>query len=491
MSAGLYIEGKWQAGEGSALVSIDPGSGETLHRLHEASHEQVGAAVTAASEALPKWRSTSLAARIDHLRAYQALLREARTEFGESLSSETGKPRWEAITEVDAMIAKLSVSIEMLAERRTEPQLELGGAVAGTHYRPIGVMAVLGPFNLPGHLPNGHIVPALLAGNTIVFKPSELTPGVGARMLELFEQAGLPPGVVGLVQGGREVGRSLIAAPEIDGVLFTGSHAGGRAIAHALADRPELLVALEMGGNNPLVVHAAENLDAAVVHTLLSAFITAGQRCTCARRLIVAEGESGNRFLSLLVDAIGRLRIGLQTELPECFAGPLISADAAQRLTEAEAQLQSRGAHSLVPLRRDLRSPAILHPGLIDVTEVVDRDDEELFGPLLQLIRVPDFDAAIAEANRTAYGLSAALLCEDRALFERFAREVRAGVINWNRQTTGASGRLPFGGVGRSGNHRPAGAWAADYCSDPVATLEAAALVVPESLPPGLLGLDG
>ena len=415
----------------------------------------------------------------------------SRSEFSESLSRETGKPGWEAISEVDTMIAKLSVSIEMLAQRRAEPRFELAGAVAGTHYQPIGVIAVLGPFNLPGHLPNGHIVPALLAGNTIVFKPSELTPGVGARMIGLFEQAGLPPGVIGLVQGGREVGQSLVAAPEIDGVLFTGSHAGGRAIARALADRPEVLVALEMGGNNPLVVHATENQDAAVVLTLLSAFITAGQRCTCARRLIVPEGESGDRFLSRLIDAMGRLRIGLQFELPECFAGPLISREAALRLSEAEADLQGRGAQALVPLRRDPRSPAILHPGLIDVSRVVDRDDEELFGPLLQLIRVPDFDAAIEEANRTAYGLSAALLCDDRSLFEKFAREIRAGIINWNRQTTGASGRLPFGGVGRSGNHRPAGAWAADYCSDPVATLEAETLAVPESLPPGLLGADG
>ncbi len=491
MKAALQIGGEWLDGQGPPLVSIDPGSGEPLHRMHEASSQQVGAAVAAAAEALPKWRSTSVAARIDHLRAYEAVLRKSRSEFSESLSRETGKPRWEAITEVDAMIAKLPVSIEMLAARRAEPQFELAGAVAGTHYRPIGVMAVLGPFNLPGHLPNGHIVPALLAGNTIVLKPSELTPGVGARMVELFEQAGLPPGVVGLVQGGREVGRALIGAPEIDGVLFTGSHAGGRAIARALADRPELLIALEMGGNNPLVVHAASNQDAAVVHTLLSAFITAGQRCTCARRLIVPEAESGDRFLALLIAAMGRLRIGLQTELPECFTGPLISAEAAQRLSEAEAQLKSRGGHSLVPLRRDPRSPAILHPGLIDVSHVADRDDEELFGPLLQVVRVPDFDAAIAEANRTAYGLSAALLSDDRTLFERFAHEIRAGVINWNRQTTGASGRLPFGGVGRSGNHRPAGAWAADYCSDPVATLEAATLAVPESLPPGMGDLDG
>jgi len=465
---------------------VDPGSGEVLCRLREATPKQVGRAAGAAAEALPAWSGTALTDRIDLMRAYEACLRAERTGLLEAIARETGKPDWEAATEVDAMIAKIGTSIEMLADRRAETAFDLAGARATTRYRPIGVMAVLGPFNLPGHLPNGHIVPALLAGNTVVLKPSELTPHVGRRMLELFEEAGLPPGVVNLVQGGREVGHGLITAPEIDGVLFTGSHRGGSAITRALADRPEVLVALELGGNNPLVVHAAKNIEAAVVHTLLSAFITAGQRCTCARRLIVPDGESGDRFLDRLRIASLGLRVGLRSDRPESFIGPMISAEAAERLREAETGLLERGARSLVRLRDDPRSAAILHPGLIDVSEVDARDDEELFGPLLQVVRVRDFDAAIGEANRTAYGLSAALLSDDRALFERFVREVRAGVINWNRQTTGASARLPFGGIGRSGNHRPAGAWAADYCSDPVASLEAETLERPESLPPGL-----
>jgi succinylglutamic semialdehyde dehydrogenase len=169
----------------------------------------------------------------------------------------------------------------------------------------------------------------------------------------------------------------------------------------------------------------------------------------------------------------------------------MISAEAAERVRGAESALRARGGRALVPLRADDRSPALLHPGLIDVTAIAHREDEEVFGPLLQLIRVRDFESALEEANRTAYGLAAALLSDDRALFERFVREVRAGVVNWNRQTTGASGRLPFGGVGRSGNHRPAGAWAADYCADPIATLEAEALTTPTTLPPGLEGPAG
>jgi succinylglutamic semialdehyde dehydrogenase len=484
------IGGKWFVGDGEPLVSIDPGSGKVLHRLREASGDQVAAAVRAASDALPEWSATPLAKRIEILKQYERELRDGHAELSESLSHETGKPRWEAKTEVDTMVAKVPVSIEMLGQRRAEQEIELPGAAARTRYRPIGVLGVLGPFNLPGHLPNGHIVPALLAGNTIVFKPSELTPGIGTRLIELLEQAGLPRGVVNLVHGGRAVGQALVSAQEIDGVLFTGSHAGGQAIARALADRPETLLALEMGGNNPLVVDEVEDVEAAVVHTLLSAYITSGQRCTCARRLIVPRGTWGDLFLARLVDRIRGLRIGLQADEPECFIGPMISATAAERIQEAERSLRDRGGRSLVPLEGDDRSSALLRPGLIDVSTVRDWGDDELFGPLLQLVRVADFDAAIEEANRTAYGLAAALFSDDPVQFERFVREVRAGVVNWNRATTGASGKLPFGGIGHSGNHRPAGAWAADYCSDPVATLESDALAVPGSLPPGLGG-DG
>lgn len=476
----------WVAGAGDAWSSLNPATGEPVAELRAASPEQVEAAVAAARAAFSPWSSLPEADRLTILRAYEERLREEREPFSELISSETGKPRWEALTEVDAMIAKISLSIDLAAERRSEECFELPGAEARTRFRPIGVMAVLGPFNLPGHLPNGHIIPALLAGNTVVFKPSEHTPAVGARLVECLEDAGLPGGALQLVQGGPATGAALVGQRGIDGVLFTGSYAGGSAIQRAVADRPELMVALEMGGNNPLVVEPVENRAAAVVHTLLSAFITAGQRCTCARRLIVREGDAGDRFLIDLTEAIRAIRVGLPDDAPEPFVGPLISRVAAENLLGEYDQLVERGANVLVPLRPDPRSPALVHPGLIDVTGLGDREDSELFGPLLQVIRVGSFDAAIEEANRTAYGLAAGLLSDDRASFERFWREVRAGVVNWNRQTTGASGRLAFGGVGRSGNHRPAGGWAADYCSDPIASLEAPRLEPPGSLPPGL-----
>lgn len=484
------IGADWVRGEGDEWCSLDPATGAPVVTLRAASAAQVAAGVASAREALHRWSSAGEDERVAVLRAYEERLRREREPFAALISRETGKPRWEALTELDAMIGKVGISIDLAAQRRAEDRLELPGAEARTRFRPIGVMAVLGPFNLPGHLPNGHVIPALLAGNTVVLKPSELTPAVGARMVELFEDAGLPAGALQLVQGGRETGAALVSQAGIDGVLFTGSYAGGRAIGRSLCDRPELLVALEMGGNNPLVVEPVRDRKAAVAHTILSAFITAGQRCTCARRLIVREGEEGDGFLAALADAIGRLRVGLPADEPEPFVGPLISAGAARALSAAYDRLLAAGARELVPLRIDPRSPALVHPGMVDVS-ALPREDEELFGPLLQVIRVPDYDAAIEEANRTAYGLAAGLLSDDRESFERFWREVRAGVVNWNRQTTGASGRLAFGGVGRSGNHRPAGAWAADYCSDPIASLEAPRLEVPASLPPGIgVGVD-
>ena len=482
--AGSFIAGDWCAGEGASFESRDPATGDLLLALRESSASQVTSAVASTREASQSWSRTSRPERVDVLRQFEAALRADADAMAALVSRETGKPRWEARTEVDAMIAKVGVTLEMAEARRAPAELPVGEALARTTYRPLGVVAVLGPFNLPGHLPNGQIVPALLAGNGVVLKPSEQTPAVGARMVALWEQAGLPPRVLQLVQGGREVGGALVGA-DVDGVFFTGSHAAGRAIATALAPRPEVLLALEMGGNNPLVVDEVADLDAAVAHTMLSAFITSGQRCTCARRLIVPDGAVGDRLLEVLVEGARRLRVGSPGDEPEPFMGPVISSAAAAEIAAAYDDLVGRGAEPLLALRVEPEGSALVSPGVLDVTAVADREDAEWFGPLLQVVRVPDFESAIREANRTRYGLAAGLLSDDPARFERFRAEVRAGIINWNRQTTGASGRLPFGGLGRSGNHRPAGAWAVDFCDDPVASLEAERLAAPATLPPG------
>ena len=349
----------------------------------------------------------------------------------------------------------------------------------------VGVMAVLGPFNFPAHLPNGHIVPALIAGNTVVFKPSERTPGTGDLLCQLWDRAGLPEGVLQIVHGGGDVGAWLVEQP-IDGILFTGSHSVGCAIHRSMAGRPEVMLALEMGGNNPLIVYHADDLDAAAYVTAVSAYASAGQRCTCARRLIVPEDARVETLLNKIGQYCKQLRVGLPGDDPPPFMGPLISTESADRVIEAQAALITNGAIALVPAERVDRNPALMRPGLIDVTGLQHRNDEEVFGPLLQVIRVPDFLTAIAEANRTAYGLAAFLLSDDAEAFERFRQHIRAGVVNWNQATIGASGRLPFGGLGASGNHRPSGFFAADYCSDAVATLESTGLSMPATILPGM-----
>jgi succinylglutamic semialdehyde dehydrogenase len=253
-----------------------------------------------------------------------------------------------------------------------------------------------------------------------------------------------------------------------------------------LAPHPEKLLALEMGGNNPMVVSNVSNLDAAVYAIIQSAFITAGQRCTCARRLILLQDGQSDRLVDRLSQLTEKIVVGPYTVTPEPFIGPVISDAAAQRLLDAQSALISRGAKAILPLRSIGPRLSMLAPGILDVIAVADRADEELFGPLLQVIRVPDFDAALSEANKTRFGLAAALLSDDPALYQRFLETVHAGIINWNRPTTGASGNLPFGGRGASGNHRPAGFFAVDFCADPVACLESPTLTLPSSLSPGI-----
>lgn len=273
----------------------------------------------------------------------------------------------------------------------------------------------------------------------------------------------------------------------MDGVLFTGGAPAGLAIHRALAGQPEKILALELGGNNPLIAWDVANVQAAARIVVLSAFVSAGQRCTCARRLIVPADERGKAILNAVLDAIARLRVGSPDAQPQPFMGPLISPAAASEVLAQQAALIARGAQALIACAAaETLGPAYLTPGLIDVTNAAGRPDAEIFGPLLQVICVADFETALREANATRFGLAAGLISDSPALFERFSDEIRAGVVNWNRQTTGASGAAPFGGVGLSGNHRPAGFYAADYCAWPMANLIAEGPLAAADAAPGL-----
>ncbi|PHN33550.1 N-succinylglutamate 5-semialdehyde dehydrogenase [Pseudomonas savastanoi pv. glycinea] len=482
----LYIAGNWQAGQGEAFESLNPVTQQVVWSGQGATAAQVDVAVQAARQAFPAWASRTLEDRITVLEAFAASLKSQADALAQCIGEETGKPLWESATEVTSMVNKIAISVQSYRERTGEKSGPLGDANAVLRHKPHGVVAVFGPYNFPGHLPNGHIVPALLAGNAVVFKPSELTPKVAELTVKCWIEAGLPAGVLNLLQGGRDTGIALAANSGIDGLFFTGSSRTGNALHQQFAGRPDKILALEMGGNNPLVVDEVSDVEAAVYTVIQSAFISAGQRCTCARRLLVPQGVWGDAFLERLVEVTRNIEVGAYDQQPAPFMGSVISLHAASALLAAQEQLLANGALALLEMTQPHATSALLTPGIIDVSEVSDPLDEELFGPLLQVLRYSDFDNAIALANDTQYGLAAGLLSDSEARYKQFWLESRAGIVNWNKQLTGAASSAPFGGVGASGNHRASAYYAADYCAYPVASLESSSLTLPATLTPGV-----
>jgi succinylglutamic semialdehyde dehydrogenase len=481
-----YIKGQWLAGEGHDINSKNPANGDVIWQGNTATATQVNAAVDAARAAQFDWFMLGYETRLTIVEAYRAELEANKAEIAETIAQETGKPQWETATEVGAMIGKIALSAKAHDKRTGTETNDLPAGRAVLRHKPHGVVAVFGPYNFPGHLPNGHIVPALLAGNTVVFKPSELTPKVAELMLQCWDKAGLPQGVINLVQGEVETGKALASHPQIDGLFFTGSSRTGHILHEQYAGLPGKILALEMGGNNPLIVKGVTDTKAAVHDIIQSAYISSGQRCTCARRLYVEEGAQGDELIAALVKAVKQIKVGPWNAQPQPFMGAMISETAALGMVGAQATLQSLGGVSLVELVQVEAGTGLVTPGLIDVTQIAELPDEEYFGPLLQLVRYRDFDQAIHLANATRYGLSAGLLADSREDYDYFLARIRAGIVNWNKQITGASGAAPFGGVGASGNHRASAFYAADYCAYPVASMEADTVSLPATLSPGL-----
>jgi succinylglutamic semialdehyde dehydrogenase len=457
-------------GVSSTLISTDPSTGK---QLWSGEIGDAAAEVSEARAAWPAWAAHSQAYRSEALRRFANVVRKKEAKFATLIAEETGKPLWETKTEVAAVVNKVEISVEAYGERTPQRKLEaaMTNRVAVRH-KPHGVLAVLGPYNFPAHLPNGHIVPALIAGNAVVFKPSERTPATGEFLVECYREAGIPEGVVRLLIGGPDEGRSLAGQPGIDGLLFTGSARAGMALHRQFAETPQKILALELGGNNPLVVWHAKDVESAANIAVQSAYLSAGQRCTAARRLIV-EDDKHEPLIEAMQKLIGRLIVDEPFADPQPFMGPLIDLAAADLVQEQWLNLMMKGGKPLCRLDRPFKDKPFLTPALIDVTDVRDRPDEEIFGPVLQVIRVKDFDAAIAEANNTRFGLAASLVGGSPELYDKFWANVRAGVINWNKPTNGAPSNAPFGGIGMSGNHRPSAFYAADYCAYPVTSSEA------------------
>ncbi|WP_379547448.1 succinylglutamate-semialdehyde dehydrogenase [Qipengyuania sp. DSG2-2] len=451
------------------IISYEPSTGEELWRSKVGN---VDAAVDRARRAWPAWAAKPLATRIELCRRFANEVRKEATKLAELIAKETGKPMWEAHTEVEAVINKVDISVTAYAERTGQKKLDgaLGGTAAVRH-KPHGVMVVLGPYNFPAHLPNGHIVPALIAGNVVIFKPSEKTPAVGELLMQCFNKAGISAAVAQFFPGGPDEGKALVAHSGVDGVLFTGSAQAGIAINKRLATNPGKIVALEMGGNNPIVVADTPLVTDAAILIVKSAFTTAGQRCTAARRLIVLDSMY-DAVIAEVKRLADRLIVGEPFADPAPFMGPVIDNGAADQLVESFLYFLSNGGKAIKHMQRANDDLPFLSPAIIDTTGIPDRPDVELFGPLLQVIKVGSLDEAIAEANNTRFGLSASLIGGTPQDYSRFWASVRAGIVNWNQPTNGASSKAPFGGLGLSGNHRPAAFYAADYCAYPVASSE-------------------
>lgn len=484
-SQSLYINNEWRQGSAPAIETFNQATGERLWSGSSGGKADVAECALAARQAFDYWAAMPVEDRLVYLRTFASVLKKKLSLLSEVISKEIGKPLWESRAEVLSMIAKVEISIEAQAERCrivSKPH-PLGNSV--TTHRPLGVVAVFGPFNFPGHLPNGHIIPALLAGNTVIFKPSEYSPLVAEETMRCWEKTSLPPGVINMIQGGRETGKHLAEHPDIDGLFFTGSSSTGKKLSELFASRPEKMISLEMGGNNPLIVGSISDIEAAVYTIIQSAYLTSGQRCTCARRLIVVE-EIFPHLAKVLISNINRIKVGFYTEKPEPYMGPVISPKTAEGLLKKQTTLIENGANPLVEMRSLRHGTGLLSPGLLDTTTCQNLPDEEIFGPLLKVIKVKDLKEGILKANDTAYGLSAGILSDNEEEYRLFKKNIKAGIINWNAPLTGASSSAPFGGVGLSGNHRPSGYYAADYCSYPVASIEASMLKIPSNVTPGL-----
>ncbi|MGC9452115.1 MAG: succinylglutamate-semialdehyde dehydrogenase [Oceanipulchritudo sp.] len=452
------------------IVSINPADGSVVWQGPAAGNKDIATSVSLARRVFPEWAARPLNDRIHALRQFSKVLEVRKEGLAGLIAREVGKTLPEARAEVASMIGKIEISIRSHAERCAE----LPAGKAYTRFKPHGAVAVLGPYNFPGHLPNGHICPALLAGNAVVFKPSELAPAVAEATLACWKEAGLPKGVLQVLQGGAETARALVRNPELDGVFFTGSAATGKLLARQFADTPGKILALEMGGNNPLIVDTGNigNLDAAAEITIQSAFITTGQRCTCARRLLVIEAPKVHGFIDRLIGRAKALRIDDPFADPPPFMGPLASPDFVEKILSAQETLLQLGATPLLPAEGMRQGTGFISPGILEVSGLSNPPDEEIFGPLLQVIRVPDLDSAIDRANDTRYGLAAGLLSDERSRYDHAWPRLRAGIINWNTPLTGASSAAPFGGIKDSGNLRPSAWFAADYCAYPVASIE-------------------
>lgn len=511
---GEFVEASSPEGE---IEQRSPADLSQLLGVHRVAASQVDRAVESASRALPAWSARPLEERVAVVRAIGATVKKHEEALAHAIAIGMGKPLWEARTEVAAVVAKAQVTAdEGLAWVRGFVPPGMAPAAAGQElttpaaecrFRPLGVLAVIGPFNFPVHLPNGHVLPALACGNTVVMKPSEVAPNVGELYARILVEAGVPPGVFNLVQGRGREGSALAGHTHVDGVLFTGSWDVGLSLERQNLGHTRLL-ALEMGGKNAGLVLEDADEDKALWDLCFSAFVSAGQRCTATSRAIVVGPPARADAFARRAAALART-LAVGHPLDDVFMGPLASEAALHKFEQGctSAREGGRLSSSAVPvserrapraeIEEVLRSERAAPKGLTGcyATPSVHRvharagtpyERDELFGPDLAVFHAGSLEEAIALANDTDYGLAASVHTRDPSRFEVALRGLRCGVVNLNAPTVGASGRLPFGGLKRSGNHRPAGLFSSLYCASPVAVLRGAPTLEGQALSPGV-----
>lgn len=439
-------------------------------------YEHVDKACQAAKEAYLPWAKLSIDDRKNYLQKLRDIFAFHEAEMAETIARDTGKPLWDATTEAKALAAKIDItlkeSIKLIQEERIKNALpQVDGVI---RFRSRGTMSVIGPFNFPAHLPNGHIIPALLAGNTVVYKPSEQTPAVAQLYAQMLEKAEFPPGVFNMVHGEAETGRRLIAHELVDGILFTGSYEVALKIKQETLNHYWKILALEMGGKNATVVWDDADIDKAIYETLVGAYMSTGQRCSGTSRIILHD-KIADQFTDRFYQAAKKLTIAHWSKNP--FMGPLINGAAVEKYIRFQEMANRENCENLMrgkSLELDYKghyvTPSIHLVKSFDPNSLYQKT--EIFGPNVAIYRSSDFDNALEIVNSTGYGLVMALFTKNKELYETALLKARVGLLNWNRTTNGASSRLPFGGMGKSGNDRPSAHFAIQYCTVPVASLE-------------------
>ncbi|MES2504382.1 MAG: aldehyde dehydrogenase family protein [Myxococcota bacterium] len=460
MGKGSFIGGVFVAGAGEIIRSQNPARAyETVFETN-ADISHVAKAVEAAEKALPIWRGLTQNERVLALKSVEAVFKKREEDLAQRITAEMGKIFTESLFEAKNVSGRVSLTAE---EGLKRVATEHPPGAGETRYHAQGIMAVLGPYNFPAHLMNSHIIPALMTGNTIVAKPSELCPGVGELYAECFEEAGLPAGVFNLIQGRGDIGKALVTHPRIRGVLFTGSYQTGRALTEMLLDHPHKILALEMGGKNTAVVLDDADLYQCLVEISQGAFQSAGQRCTATSRVLI-DRQVAPKLIPALI-RMAKEFVPADPTNTDTVLGPMAGRAALERyLSLLEKVRESAGCKVLLEAQV-LPGGAFVTPSVYQVEQFV---DIELFGPHFDIQLFDGLDEAIKLVNQSDYGLSNSIFTRSETSFERFYQETYSGVLNWNRSTNGLSGKAPFGGVGKSGNHRPAGIDAVRNATYPV-----------------------